>query len=377
MKLFRILSACTILGFQTVSFAQGLPILGAKGQGLSALEVKVVADSQAGLHEPADLAINPLHPEQIYVTNHSRNSVAVLELNAEGAVAKASLASGMGSDHFMPRPSGIAFASNGFFATIHDIATKTQDSTPADFMGPTLWTQEWFEGGHGSHMDMLHNSPSGLGIAWIHGNAYVVNDGAHGSLTVYDFRRDHNYGGADHSDGIALRYADGQLLRVKGVPSGVVFDQSTGVAYAVDTGHRRLVSVDLGLKLATTNNFDYILMANSTYKVEREVEPNYDGGLQAYVDGAALATVVDGQSMGMEQPSGLALRDGVLYVADHAQPQILAFDLKGQLLDRLLLSDVLPEAAGAALGGLEFDAEGRLYVTDMKNDKLYRLELKR
>ena len=38
----------------------------------------------------------------------------------------------------------------------------------ANFMGLTLWDgnlKEW-EGGHLSHLDMLHNSPNGAGIAW-------------------------------------------------------------------------------------------------------------------------------------------------------------------------------------------------------------------
>ncbi|MDQ3234014.1 MAG: hypothetical protein M3Q07_19565 [Pseudobdellovibrionaceae bacterium] len=133
-----------------------------------------------------------------------------------------------GSQHFMPYPSALAFADNGFFATIHDIEVPPQPPTPGDFMGPTLWTVTAFDGGHPSHMDMLHNSPSGLGIAWIHGNAYVVNDGFHGSLTVYDFRRDHGPGMHDHSDGVALRYADGLLKRSEKLPAHVVFDKASG-----------------------------------------------------------------------------------------------------------------------------------------------------
>jgi len=361
------------LSFSAAAFGQGVAILGNAGTTTGSLKLSVVADSSKGLNGPADLGFNPLKPNDMYVVNLNDNSAVVMQLDATGKAAKARLATSLGSDHFMPNPAGIAFAPNGFFATIHDIDTVTQDSTPADFMGPSLWTQTWFDGGHGSHMDMLHNSPSGIGIAWIHGNAYVVNDGAHGSLTVYDFRNDHNYGGADHSDGVTLRYADGLLERVEGVPAGVIFDKAAGVAYAVDAGHNRIVSIDLGLDYLTKSNFDYISIKNKNYKVSRNLEPNYDGSIQRYVDGPQLATLVDGAAAGLHTPSGIALYKDVLYVTDYTESKIFAFSKSGALLDTLALADVLPEAANAALGGIEFDAQGNLFVTDLLNNRIYRL----
>jgi DNA-binding beta-propeller fold protein YncE len=299
----------------------------------------------------------------------------VLTLDAKGKVSKSRLATALGAEHFMPNPTGIAFAPNGFFATIHDINTVTQESTPWDFMGPTLWTQTWFDGGHGSHMDMLHNSPSGIGIAWVHGNTYVVNDGAHGSITVYDFRNDHNYGGSDHSDGVTLRYADGLLERVEGVPAHIVFDKATGLAYAVDTGHNRVVSVDLGLDYLTKSGFDYISIKNKNYKVSRVLDPNYDGTIQRFVDGPVTNTVIDGAKSKLSTPSGIALYNDLLYVSDYTNGQIHAFSKEGKLLDSLTLSDVLPAAANSALSGIEFDAKGNLYITDLLNNRVYRLEV--
>lgn len=362
------------LSLSAAAYGQGVTILGNAGSTVSSLKLVVVADSKAGLTAPSDIAINPLKPSDLYVVNHGDNSAVVLQLDASGKVSKASLRAALGGDHFMPTPTAIAFAPNGFFATIHDINTPTQEQTPADFMGPTLWTQTWFDGGHGSHMDMLHNSPSGIGIAWVHGNAYVVNDGAHGSLTVYDFRNDHNYGGADHSDGVTLRYADGLLERVEGVPAGVIFDKASNTAYAVDSGHNRIVSVDLGLDFLTKSGFDYISIKNTSYKVNRILEPNYDGSIQRYVDGPVLKSVVNGAAAGLSTPAGIALHNDVLYVSDYSNSQILAFSKEGVLLDKLSLADVLPEAKNAALGGIEFDAKGNLYITDLLNSRLYRLE---
>lgn len=377
MALKQSLFGLLALSSSVAAYGQGVKILGNAGTSVNTLKLSVVADARVGLKQPADLAFNPINPNDLYVMNHGENSAVVLSFDdARSAAPKltnAVLNDGPGSAHFMTYPSSLAFADNGFFATIHDTDKVTQPMTPADFMGPTLWTQEWFEGGQPSHMDMLHNSPNGVGIAWVHGNAYVVNDGYHGSLTVYDFRHDHGHGGEDHSDGVVLRYADGLLKQVKGVPSHVVYDREAGIAYAVDTGNRRIVSIDLGLAHTSKAGFDYIMLKNTEYKVNRRVQPNYDGGTQVYVDGAELKTVLDGTKVGLVKPSGLAVHDGVLYVSDYATAQIVAFGKDGQVLDRLSLSDVSSEIANASLAGLEFDAEGRLYLVDRAKNRIFRL----
>lgn len=361
------------LAFGSAAYAQGVTILGNSGSNLSKLKLTTVADAKSGLNAPSDMGFNPKKPTEMYVVNHADNSSVVVTLDASGKKVKSRLATGLGSEHFMPYPTAIAFAPKGFFATIHDIDTVTQDSTPPDFMGPSLWRVDWFEGGHASHIDMLHNSPSGIGIAWVHGNTYVVNDGYHGSLTVYDFRNDHNYGGHDHSDGVTLRYADGLLKRVEGVPSSVVYDNATGVAYAVDTGHNRLVSIDLGLDHLTKSGFEYVSIKNTSYKVNRNINPNYDGSIQRYVDGAVLNTLVDGKTVGLDTPSGLALHEGILYVSDYATGTIKAFDKSGTLLDSLNLASLAPELANVAISGIEFDASGALYIADLLNNSIYRL----
>lgn len=361
------------LAFSSAAYSQGVAILGNGGTSVSQLTLTTVADAKAGLNAPSDIGFNPKKPTEMYVVNHADNASVVITLDKTGKMSKSRVASGLGSDHFMPYPSAIAFAPKGFFATIHDIDTVTQDSTPPDFMGPSLWRVDWFEGGHGSHIDMLHNTPSGIGVAWVHGNTYVVNDGYHGSLTVYDFRNDHNYGGSDHSDGVTLRYADGLLKRVEGVPSHVVYDNAEGIAYAVDTGNNRLVSIDLGLDLLTKSGFEYISIKNPEYKVNRNITPNYDGSIQRFVDGAKLNTVVDGSKTGLVTPSGLALHEGVLYVSDYANGQIKAFDKTGKVLDTLNLASLSPALANTAISGLEFDIEGNLYIADLLNSKIYRL----
>ncbi|RZA26054.1 MAG: hypothetical protein EOP10_04880 [Proteobacteria bacterium] len=368
-------SLVAFIGFalSSAAFGQGVSVLGNNGANLSQLKITTVADAKVGLNAPSDIGFNPKKPTEMYVVNHADNASVVVTLDTAGKMLKSRVATGLGSEHFMPYPTAIAFAPKGFFATIHDIDTITQDSTPADFMGPSLWRVDWFEGGHASHIDMLHNSPSGIGIAWVYGNTYIVNDGYHGSLTVYDFRNDHNYGGADHSDGVALRYADGLLKRVEGVPSGVVYDNAAGIAYAVDTGNNRLVSIDLGLDLLSKSGFDYVSIKNKDYKVTRNIAPNYDGSIQRYVDGAVLNTVVDGKKNGLVTPSGLALQGDLLYVSDFATGQITAFSKDGKVVDTLNLASLSPALANVAISGIEFDTEGNLFIADLLNNKIYRL----
>src|SRR5690606_13392082 len=136
--------------------------------------------------------------------NHDTNSISVITAPDTDAQSGSAFSS-MGSNHFLPKPAALSFNPvTGFFATAHEEDERTQgaNGTPADFMGPTLWTSdmEIFDGGHGGHMDMLHNSPNAVGIAWERDNVYWVVDGYHNALTRYDFAQDHGPGGSDHTD---------------------------------------------------------------------------------------------------------------------------------------------------------------------------------
>jgi hypothetical protein len=252
----------------------------------------------------------------------------------------------------MPRGAGLAFGQPGRMATVHEEHDITQPTTPADFMGPTLWPTdlELFDAGHASHLDMLHNSPDAVGIAWETGNVYWVFDGYHESLSRYDFHMDHGPGQEDHSDGEMLRYAEGEVSYVAGVPSQLAFDPASKLLYVADTGNARVAVLD-----------------TQTGRRGRPVFPNYDGGAQYQVNDADVRTFV---GEGLERPSGLALRDGVLYVGDNATSKLYAFDLEGRLLDWL---DLTGQVRDGGLMGIDADAEGRLYVVDGVADAVLRI----
>lgn len=333
----------------------GLPVLGDGDPSPSSVELETIGTADDGLNVPRDLAFDPEQPGQLWVVNRADHSVTVFTETGT-AEQSASHHQGPNSQHFLAEPSGIAFGTGGRFATCHEEDEKTQPSTPENFMGPALWQSNLddFDGGHGSHVDMLHNSPNAVGIAWDEGDAYWVADGMHASLTRYDFGEPHEPGGTDHSDGKVDRYVEGKIGYVPDVPSHLALDRDAELLYVSDTGNDRIAVLD-----TTTGSYD------------GPIFPNYDGTEQSKMGGAELRTLVDGAAVeGMEQPSGLALRDGVLYVSDHETSQLLAFDLDGELLDRLDLSG---EVASGGLMGLAFDEEGRLHVVDAVDDRVLRV----
>lgn len=331
---------------------QGLAVLGAGTHDLAALEVVEVATRDDGLLQPRDIAFGPMGDHELWILNSDSGMVIVSRAGFDdrSAVRRRSL----GYEHFMPSPSAMAFG-GATMATVHETDEVTQPTTPADFMGPSLWPIDpaTFDGGHGSHLDMLHHSPNAVGIAWDSGNAFWVLDGFHQSITFYDFGSDHGPGGADHSDGVIARWVDGQVEYIEGVSSHMELDHASGLLYLADSGNARVATLDT---------------RGGTHA--GSIGPNYDGAEMMAMDSAPLATLVDGTTLGMERPSGLALRDGILYVGDRATSRVHAFDLSGAQLDWL---DLASRIEPGSLGALELDAEGRLYVADVLGHRVLRI----
>lgn len=254
--------------------------------------------------------------------------------------------------HFMAKASGIAFNSDGNFATSQDEDQITQPSTPANFMGPTLWDgnlKEW-EGGHLSHLDMLHNSPNGAGIAWEKDNVFWIFDGYHNALTRYDFARDHGRGGTDHTDGIIRRFVEGEVSYVPGVPSGLVWDAGRARLVIADSGNQRIAVLD-----------------PTAGASEGAIVPNYDGCRMEAFGGVSTTTLVVGEDVGLSTPSGIAIHNNQIFVTDYATGRLFAFAIDGSLLDYL---DV---AEPNALMGITFGANGSLYVIDNSKREVLKI----
>lgn len=281
--------------------------------------------------------------------------------------------------HFMRRPPALAFGENGNFATCGDARTANFLDGNADFIGPSLWTSDpaiyrnWPRserprGRNGTHLDMLHATPWCTGIAWETGNAYWVINGSIGSLDRYDFQDPHTdvfndgypqgWGGADHADGIIHRFAINTVTKVQEVPGHVVFHN--GMVYVADTGGERIVRFD---------------PAGAT--VSGPLIPLYDGldpnrgGEAATFQGGTVTEIV-GPGNGLQRPSGIEIRDDIIYVTDNATSQFHAFEMDGTPIRSLSLPDsMFPEGS---LSGFTFDQEGRIYFVDMPDSAVYRLD---
>lgn len=336
----------------------GLPVLGAGAHTPESVVQTVLADGSVGLNRPRDVAFNPSIRGELWIINRATpgtESMTVLSGVGTGSTS-AETYSGGGVQHFMAQPSSFAFGAPGTLATIHETDDLTQGpmGTPPDFMGPTLHdsTLPGFNGGHASHLDMLHNSPNGMGIAWEGaGNVYWVFDGYHSSLTRYDFRTDHGRGGADHSDAEVQRFVEGQVAWVENVPSHMEVDPALRILYVADTGNNRIATLDIesGTPAGSIPGYFYDGLAASQMSM---------------MAGTGLDTLVDGTEVGMVQPSGLAIAGSTLFVGDHASGIIYGFDrMTGVLLD------YLDTGLGAgALGGITSDDDGNLYYTSLTDE---------
>jgi len=338
--------------------APGIPILGTGANDLSGIEMTEVGDSGDGLWTPRDLAFNPSVPGELWVVNRATpgDERMVVYQNAGEADQTSTYYNSPGSQHFFASPSSLAFGLPGEIATIHETDELTQGpgTTPEDFMGPTLYSTQTpqYDAGHGGHLDMLHNSPLGMGIAWEAERAYWVFDGYHDSITRYDFQGDHGRGGSDHTDGVVRRYVQGEVERLADVPSHMVFDPDTALLYIADTGNNRIAVLD-----------------TETGTTGASISPNYDSDTQNMVNGADLWTLIDGADVDMSAPSGIALHQGMLFVSDNGTSRILAFDLE----DAELIDWVDTGLASGSIMGIDFDTDGSLWVVDAVDDKIYRI----
>jgi hypothetical protein len=100
------------------------------------------------------------------------------------------------------------------------------------------------------------------------------------------------------------------------------------------------------------------------------IEPNYDGADMRMMEGTVLTTLVDGAAVGLVRPSGLLLRDGTLFISDHATSKIHAFALDGRQLDWVDLSAQIPPDS---VMGMDADPEGRIYIADAAGNRIFRL----
>lgn len=342
------------------------PELGTGDHTPSSVSLVEIATATSKLKTPRDLAFNPRTPDELWVVNLGDESVTIVHGAPDDTRTSEHRKDGYAL-HFMAKPAALAFGADettfglpGTFATCGE-SRNTYDgqAAPDDFMGPALWSSDLSifakkdPNGLGSHLDMLHNSPNCMGIAHQEANVYWTFDGLYGSLSKYDFKKDNGIGNDDHSDGTTYQFILGQVKYAKGVPSHVVYRPEDKMLYVADSGNGRVAKLD------TTSGKAGKLLPKS--------EPQ---GTYREMTGATIVDVVPSGGA-LQVPSGLKIKNDMIYVTDNATGFIAAYSLDGERLNEL------DTGLGAgALAGLEFGPDGKIYFVDMKSNRVLRIDPK-
>lgn len=356
-----------------------------------------------------DLEFNPVRPSELWVlfrqpySGETCDQADSRSLGCQLMSSKVAIVSAADGDspstvvkddgnswHFMRVATSLAFADDDTFATVGEARTGNWMDAAPSYMGPTWWSSDPAVfaidfGLNGSHLDMLHATPFGMGIAhdpteWASedGSGYRTGpifwtfNGDIGAIDRYDFKEPHEPGGEDHSDGLLHRYVEGSLKRAPGISSHMEFAslgkvESSGeglfgpfraeggqrerwMLYVADTGNRRVVRLD-----TSTGTLG-----------ERIQTPDVQIADPRRVDGAVLEEVVAPGRLAA--PSGLAVAGEILFVGDADTSTIHAFDLEGRPL--LALETGLDRGA---LAGLAIGPDSLLYVADWNQGRVLRV----
>ena len=137
------------------------------------------------------------------------------------------------------------------------------------------------------------------------------------------------------------------MSRLADVPSHLAFDHETKLLYISDTGNSRIAVLDtqsgeMGARLPQVDVMPY--------------------PVHNRMDDAVITTLV---SKDLEEPSGMALYDGLVWVSDHATGRIAGYDMTGAIVDWV---DVDPGIMGIAFG-----PDGSLYYANGETNEVVRM----
>ncbi len=328
--------------------------------------IETIAGPSDGINAPIDLDFNksPLHPNDLWVVTTDRpgHAMAIIHNATDASQRAIRLKKDSRASHFMWRTLGIAMGSNGAFATAQNGENGGGDPF-YQFMGPTLWSSDTavFASRYqddrrilASHLDMLHQSPMGLGIAHDHDNVYWVSCGYYGDITRYDFQDPHEVGGTDHRDGIIRRYPQATLSRgERGRPAHMALDHSTGWLYYVDPGTNTVS------RLQTRTGVSDTMLTPPEESAEYLLE--YTGW-----EGASVEAYL-GEPLG--EPVGIEIVDDRLLVGDRTSGKIFVYAITPTGPERLGAIDTkATELLGICVG-----PDGAIWFVDRGAATVQRL----
>jgi sugar lactone lactonase YvrE len=325
--------------------------------------IAIVADDDEDLLTPRDLAFHPDRSrDELWVINKdvANTGGSTVRFFSPGQPQQTHLwQRDPNAWHFMSLPTAIAFGDNGNFATCPGIFDANQNGGDP-FTGPSLWSGDPAiyaqpgEGPLGSHLDMLHVNPRSQGIAHERWNRYWVVDGHYGDVVMNDFREDHGPGNTWHGDAVIRRYAGINIQRDPNdhIVSHCEFDKRTGWLYVVDHGNQRVVRLDT--RSGSVSG------------------PGAHGPWESYVEYSQMSghTWETVASSGLQQPAGITLSGNHLLVSDHANGDIVVYDLA---------AGGFPEVGRIATGlpgimGIEVGPDGRIWFVNATTHALGRLD---
>jgi hypothetical protein len=331
----------------------------------------VIADVSDYLNDPRDLEFHPGRANELWIANRATDSITIVENTGLSNQTSQNRADSH-RNHFLEEVSAISFGAyhpefDWQWGSAQETGNTYCGQAPANyFMGPTLWpsslshfaveNQNNGNGLLGSHIDMNHESPFGVGIAHDYDNVYWYNDGYYGELVRYDFKDDHDTGQDDHSDAVVRRYSEISLTHFYGVPGHMVMDKSNGILYIADAGANRVLWVNTDD--ASTTSTDIMNDAS-------RLEPLAEYSEITDVEWGVLAT-------GLDLPSGIALADGQLFVSENGNGKIVAYELASDGKSGVQLDKI--QTTATSIMGLEIGPNGHLYYVDNGQDEVVRID---
>ncbi|WP_306639769.1 T9SS type A sorting domain-containing protein [Sanyastnella coralliicola] len=317
------------------------------------VEIEVIADNTDQVDHPRDLDFHP--GGDLWIINQGTENTggSTVKITDPGSQNQNSLWQQDGNAwHFMSLPSAIAFGLNTNFATSTAVFDANHDGGEP-FTGPALWSSDpdiyaQPSGGNGSHLDMLHESPYSMGIAWERDNIYWVFDHFNGDIARYDFAEDHGPGNSDHADGIIWRFPEVEVSWIEqGISCHIEFDEDKEDLYIVDGGQGRVLRLN---------------SASGNLSGVPSWGPHESLAEYANVTGVEWDVVVQ---EGLIEPSGIEILDGYMVVSDHANGDVIFFDIS-----ELPANEIGRVSTGApGIQGIVIGPDGFLwYVNSITNE---------
>ena len=338
--------------------------------GFSFVEV-IISDTSDNISSPTDLEFHPGRVNELWVANKATDSITIVhDTGLDNQTSETRL--DVNRNHFLEEVSAISFGSYHpefdwqWGSAQESLNTYNGQGNPNYFMGPALWpssldhfaveNQNNEDGLLGSHIDMLHESPYGVGIAHDYDNVYWYNDGYYGELVRYDFMMDHDTGGHNHSDGVVQRYSEIQLNHSYGTPGHMVLDKETDILYISDAGGDRVIWVNTDDTTYQTEN-----IMNDSSRLEPLSE-------YSRISGVEWGVLIEG----VNRPSGIALDGDQLFVSLNEDNSIVSYNLNSD--GKSAVEVAIINTSASSIMGIEIGPKGHLFYVDNARDEVVRVD---